>query len=539
MVRILLVDNGESASSGLKNHLSGILHVELTTVRSVDEGIKRSLVTGPEIICIPLADTANVQDISRWQHQCYNQGHYPGFLLYSLKGSEMYFLDITHKGFSVKIDLHNAGQQLLSSLRQVSGRSRVERSLREDYDYNNRIVHTMPLSCITVENGIITRSNPCFSVLSGLDTSDFIGNPVQAVLTAEPSEDEITHHISQNSSIEGVVRGKSGESIPCWITLIPDSAGKPGDGLWFIEDRREYAAINAILRETEYECKEQLYLSETLVIKLQPDGIISFANPAAIRCFGYDTDSFSGVHVNALFPPGSVQDMSNPADLFLEVSEESSSAIHIFEHCKKNGERLWIAWTSRGLYTQDSELSGIICIGTDMTEQASTGKERMSTRVWRDRILQSTDIIPEVFDAILQACLEIGREGREGKAIGTSFLVGDAQEVLERSRQLILNPFSGHPPDMRTVYLPDVREMLKEYALLDGAFVVSGEGILEAAGRYITLDTSKIALPKGMGTRHSSVAALTGVTRTVGFVVSESGGKVSIMKEGKIVKVIA
>jgi DNA integrity scanning protein DisA with diadenylate cyclase activity len=89
------------------------------------------------------------------------------------------------------------------------------------------------------------------------------------------------------------------------------------------------------------------------------------------------------------------------------------------------------------------------------------------------------------------------------------------------------------------VSVPDVREMLKEYARLDGAFVVSGEGLLEAAGRYITVDTSLVSLPKGMGTRHSSVAALTSVTDSVGFVVSESGGKVSIIKKGRIVKVIA
>lgn len=49
------------------------------------------------------------------------------------------------------------------------------------------------------------------------------------------------------------------------------------------------------------------------------------------------------------------------------------------------------------------------------------------------------------------------------------------------------------------VSVPDVREMLKEYALLDGAFVVSGEGLLEAAGRYITVDTSFVSLPKGNG----------------------------------------
>ncbi|WP_181391374.1 PAS domain-containing protein [Methanospirillum stamsii] len=542
MVKILLVHNGGVASSCLKKYLSGLLQVDLTEVRTIQDGVKRSQIFLPEIICIPLsADTdSDIHEIMELQHQCHINGFYPGFLLYTLHENHLFFLDITHESISIPINLVNTGHQLLSSLRQISGRSKVERSLRDDYERQNQIVTKMPLSCLQVEDGIISRSNPFFSTLTGIDPSDIIRTPVQSLVSLDPShEEELTKNLHQVMCIEAAIRDKNADLLPCRITIDPVDSDKPGDGIWFIEDRREYAAINAVLRETEYECKEQLYLSETLVMKLQPDGTISFANPATIRCFGYDPDTLAGLNVNILFPPGSIQDVTNPSELFLEVSDESSSAIHIFEHCKKSGERLWIAWTSRGLYTRESELSGIICIGTDMTEQASTGEERMSTRVWRDRILQSTDISPEIFDAILQACIEIGREGREGKAIGTSFLVGDADEVLKRSRQLILNPFSGHPPEMRTVSLPDVREMLKEYALLDGAFVVTGDGILESAGRYITLDTSSISLPKGMGTRHSSVAALTGVTKSIGFVVSESGGKVSIMKQGKIVKVIA
>jgi DNA integrity scanning protein DisA with diadenylate cyclase activity len=89
------------------------------------------------------------------------------------------------------------------------------------------------------------------------------------------------------------------------------------------------------------------------------------------------------------------------------------------------------------------------------------------------------------------------------------------------------------------VSVPDVREMLKEYALLDGAFVVRGDGLLEPQDGILLWILLFVTLPKGMGTRHSSVAAITCVTDAVGFVVSESGGRVSIIKKGKIVKVIA
>jgi DNA integrity scanning protein DisA with diadenylate cyclase activity len=85
----------------------------------------------------------------------------------------------------------------------------------------------------------------------------------------------------------------------------------------------------------------------------------------------------------------------------------------------------------------------------------------------------------------------------------------------------------------------DIRENIKELAQLDGAFVIRGDGLIEAAARYITVDTSGVGIPKGLGTRHSSVAAITLVTGAIGIVVSQSGGKISIFRNGRMVQEIA
>ena len=44
----------------------------------------------------------------------------------------------------------------------------------------------------------------------------------------------------------------------------------------------------------------------------------------------------------------------------------------------------------------------------------------------------------------MELAVEIAREGREGRKIGTLFAVGDHEEVLARSRPLILDPLAGH-----------------------------------------------------------------------------------------------
>ena len=83
---------------------------------------------------------------------------------------------------------------------------------------------------------------------------------------------------------------------------------------------------------------------------------------------------------------------------------------------------------------------------------------------------------PETLKHTVILAVEIAREGREGRKIGTLFVVGDSDEVLKHSRSLILDPLFGHPDELKLIHLPDMRETVKELAQLDGAFVVSDAG---------------------------------------------------------------
>jgi DNA integrity scanning protein DisA with diadenylate cyclase activity len=154
-------------------------------------------------------------------------------------------------------------------------------------------------------------------------------------------------------------------------------------------------------------------------------------------------------------------------------------------------------------------------------------------------VCTGTDVLPEVLDAVIMVAVEIAREGREGQAVGTSFVVGDTENVLSQSKQFVLNPFHGHPEAERQVTDAATWGHIKEFAQLDGAFIISGTGLIEAAGRYITSDTSQVNLPGGLGSRHSSVAGITQLTRSIGIVVSQSGGLVSIIRDGRIVRTVS
>ncbi len=142
----------------------------------------------------------------------------------------------------------------------------------------------------------------------------------------------------------------------------------------------------------------------------------------------------------------------------------------------------------------------------------------------------------QAIERLLSLASELAREGREGKPVGTLFVIGDHEAVLNRSRQGVINPFHGHPETVRTIHDDACVETLKEFALLDGAFVVRGDGIVEAAGRYLDVDKDS-PLQEGLGGRHLAAASVTRATQAIAIVVS-SNGAIRIFRDGRVIMMV-
>lgn len=137
-----------------------------------------------------------------------------------------------------------------------------------------------------------------------------------------------------------------------------------------------------------------------------------------------------------------------------------------------------------------------------------------------------------VLRSVLNISLEIASQGREGKSYGTAFIIGDSNEVLRRSHPLVLNPFEGQPKDSCSIINPECWETVKNFAQIDGVFIITGKGIIRAAGRYLDIDAKDMDVQKGLGGRHTSAAAITRDTETIAVTVSASGGTIRIFMDG-------
>lgn len=139
-----------------------------------------------------------------------------------------------------------------------------------------------------------------------------------------------------------------------------------------------------------------------------------------------------------------------------------------------------------------------------------------------------------VFHRVLSIALGIGQHGREGKRIGSLFVVGDTRHVIDQSEQMILNPFKGYSEKERNILDEQMTETVKEYSSLDGAFIIRGNGVIETAGARLKAGLSE-GLPSGLGARHAAAAGITANTKSIAISVSQTDGHVRVWRAGKMV----
>ncbi|MEL6897881.1 MAG: diadenylate cyclase [Planctomycetota bacterium] len=161
--------------------------------------------------------------------------------------------------------------------------------------------------------------------------------------------------------------------------------------------------------------------------------------------------------------------------------------------------------------------------------------ERMRRLTARDLQSLESSVPLKTLKAVIDLAADIGREGREGKAVGTLFVVGDTKKVIEHSRDSGVDPFRGYNRKQRSLLDSRVQEDAKEVAQLDGAFLVSPDGVIEKSRQILEVAHEELTMSTGLGSRHWAAAAISQKTKAIAVVVSQSTGTVRLYQNGILV----
>jgi hypothetical protein len=171
----------------------------------------------------------------------------------------------------------------------------------------------------------------------------------------------------------------------------------------------------------------------------------------------------------------------------------------------------------------------------DTLVKVDIGSEDPEEKIRVDTLGLPPEFSSQVVESLIHTAMEIGAEGYEGHPVGTILVIGGSTAVMEKSRQLTLNPFQGISEAERNVLDPPIRDAVKTFSALDGAFIIREDGVVLAAGRYLLTMSRDVKLPMGLGARHSAAASITTETKSVAITVSQTTGTVRVFKEGEIV----
>jgi len=557
MFSVLLVDDSSDLFARIRLYLEKSGEIRVDSVHSFKQASEKlktrnydlvfSYDQMPDVNGIEFVSEMNAPEFVRYLRAAGNS--IPVILLSRKPGDRIVLEDVSsaaEMAVSSSGDVRPQLADIVTQIKQSVLRKKAERDTKLQNDQLAAILAASPLGIIQVRNRTVLWVNSRIADFLGYNEAGLTGKDFPALFPGPEDYARFCTAIQHGQDSSGFgraecsIRKKDGTLLPCLVQAhLFDPRDVTKGGIFIVTDITEKKGLAEALRKSEAKYRDLLGNTQSIIIRMDLQGTITFINTYALAFFDYAFDDVIGKNVvGTIVSPKSRSghDLSMMAD---DLGFNADGyAVNVSENIRRNGDRVWIAWINKAIRDDMGHVVEVLCIGNDITDRKRDGVVRISTDTWKDVVVTDTDITDSVFDAVFHICTEISIEGREGKAVGTTFLVGDMQHVLEKSRQIILNPFEGHPPESRTITNPGLKENIKALAQLDGAFVISGDGFVESVGRYITVDSSSVSLPPGMGTRHNSVAAITSVTRCVGIVVSQSGGGITVFRDGRIVKKI-
>ncbi len=273
---------------------------------------------------------------------------------------------------------------IVGTLLDITARKRAETALRESEARYRVLFEISPHSIVLMDLQMKTlMMNP-----RGLE---LLGLVSLAEVSGRRGLDDITSEDKPSviAAIEEMIKTdrfaplmvdmikRNGTRVPCLISasLIRDAAGEPRAIIGVSQDISELKRAETALRVSEAKYRELVENASCIILRLDTQGYITFFNKFAQTFFGFPEEEIIGRHVVGTIVPE--MDCSGD-DLAAKLQDLVKHPEHYYnnenENMRCNGERVWVAWTNKGIYGHDGKLNEVLCIGIDHTEQMGTEK---------------------------------------------------------------------------------------------------------------------------------------------------------------------
>ncbi|MGB7787551.1 PAS domain S-box protein [Methanoregula sp.] len=396
MFSLLYVDDEPDLLSLGKLFLErgGDFHV--TTAMSAHEGLEK-LATGSFDAVISDYQMPVMDGIALLKEVRIVHGAIP-FILFTGKGREEVVIEAINNGVDFYLQKGGAPKAQFAELRHkilvALERRRALDALRDSEQRLADIINFLPDATFAINtDGVVIAWNKAFEIMSGIPAASIIGKgnyeyafafyperrPILIDLIRAPEETirELGYNITQREGDVLIVEtgspqplGKTGYFLGK-ASLLYDKNGRIAGAIESVRDITEQKHADQMIRESESKYRELVENANTIILKVDTSGRITFFNEFAQRFFGYGPDEILGKPITGTIFPLTGSDSDRDLHHMMEeiVSHPEDYTHNENENITKPGERVWIQWLNKPIYDEEGRYTGLLCIGTDITKR--------------------------------------------------------------------------------------------------------------------------------------------------------------------------
>ncbi|HNX18356.1 MAG TPA: PAS domain S-box protein [Methanoregula sp.] len=130
-----------------------------------------------------------------------------------------------------------------------------------------------------------------------------------------------------------------------------------------------YKKARKELTSSESKYRELVQNSNSIILRMDNEYNINFFNEFAQNFFGWKEDEILGKNIYETIVPAEQTHGKPVKELLTELQKNPAGFTRfVNENIKKNGEKVWISWTNKYILDTEGTVTGILSIGTDITE---------------------------------------------------------------------------------------------------------------------------------------------------------------------------
>ena len=261
------------------------------------------------------------------------------------------------------------------SLPTNEARKDAEAFLQREKLFSDAIIESVPgILYLYDREGRFLRWNQSFEIVSGYSAEevarmhplDFFADNQKPLL-----KQKIEEVFSEGeSSVEAGFLTRNGRSIPYFFTgrkvLLDGVTCLIGLGI----DVTERKQAGMALQESERKYRELVEHANSIILRWTRDGCLTFINEYGLKFFDYSAEEIIGRHVVGTIVPEIESTSRDLRPLMEEILRNPVAfAQNTNENMRRNGERVWIAWTNKTVLDEQGQVKEVLSIGTDITER--------------------------------------------------------------------------------------------------------------------------------------------------------------------------